>query len=243
MKIYKKYLHKQNNFAQNLYERLVENFPQTYFVGGSVRDALLHKTSCDIDIATSATPEQVVSFLNREQINFSDSGIRYGVIKVLNNKLNIEIATFRLEKYGQSRYPAIEYVKNLRLDAKRRDFTINCLYLQAKTGQLRDYYGGVSDLKKREIKLIGDVKHKIAEDPLRIVRALRFCLQLNFKMSKKTWLVVMKNFDLVKKLTKKKIAEEIVKVGNQEKIKVLNEMFFGEKPLDKVSKKFYYDFK
>ena len=239
----KHFLETQDIFVQNLYKLLVENFPHTYFVGGAVRDACLHKKTLDIDMATSARPEQILALLKKSGINFSVAGMQFGVVKVVYDNFHIEIASFRTEKYHLSRYPAILYNFSPKIDAKRRDFTINALYLQAITCQVHDYHSGLEDIKKRRLAFIGNATKRIHEDPLRIIRAMRFCLQLNFRMDLKTWQAVTENFSLTAHLSRKKREAEIFKIQKIKIQNLLKEIVFGEKPLDKVSKKFYYDFK
>lgn len=198
--------------TSKIYFLLVENFPQTFFVGGAVRDALLGRKIIDIDIATSATPPEVAVLLSKNKINFDDSYSQFGVIVAEQGSESVEIATFRKETYGSSRYPKIKYTANAKEDAPRRDFTINALYLQVKTNKILDFFGGRKDIKNRMIKFIGNPKKRIAEDPLRIARALRFCIMLDFKLEKQTKKQIKNNFNLIKSLTKSKLEKEILKL-------------------------------
>lgn len=230
-------------FGKKVYNLLVENFPLSFYVGGFVRDKLLKRKTCDIDIATSATSEQIIALLRKKGIGYSDAGRQFGVIRIESKGCNVEIATFRKELYGSSRYPKIELVKNPKTDAKRRDFSINALYLGQNDKKPLDYHGGLKDISLRKIRFIGNPHKRIKEDPLRIVRALRFCLDLNFKLDKKDWFAVVKNFELLKTLTKKKIESEIAKTRDVRKRKRLEEIIFRRTALDKVSKKFYDNIK
>lgn len=235
--------HQAELFGKKVYNLLVENFPLSFYVGGFVRDKLLKRKTCDIDIATSATPEQTIALLQKKGIKYSDAGRQFGVVRIESKGCNVEIATFRKESYGTSRYPKIELIKNPKTDAKRRDFSVNALYLGQNDRKLLDYHGGLKDISVKKIRFIGNPDKRIKEDPLRIARALRFCLELDFKMGKKDWLAVVKNFGLLKTLTQKKIGPEIAKIRDVRKRKQLEEIIFCKTALDKVSKKFYDNIK
>lgn len=204
-------------FAKKLYNLLVENFPQTYFVGGTVRDILLNKNVTDIDIATKASPNQVMAFLHNNGYLCNDVAIKFGVVVAQKGRFKAEITTFRKELYGNNRYPIVSFVNSINIDAKRRDFTINALYLQAKTNKIFDFYSGLKDIKKQQIKFIGDPKKRIAEDPLRIIRALRFVVQNNFTLDKKNEIAIKKYFYLLKNISKNKIQTEINKMNVKDK--------------------------
>ncbi len=223
-------------FGNKIYFLLVENFPQTFFVGGMVRDSLLDRKIIDIDIATSAIPNQVADLLSRQGITFDSSHKEFGVIVARQGSLIVEIATLRTEVYGSSRYPKIAYINNPKLDASRRDFTINALYIQPNNNKILDYFGGQKDLKNRLLRFIGNPKKKIQEDPLRVLRALRFCLQINFKLEAKTRLGIKNNFYLINSLTKAKIKKEILKLKNRKRENILQKVINSPKALDKYFK-------
>lgn len=202
-------------FGKVIYNLLVENFPQTYFVGGLVRDLLLKKNVNDIDIATSATPQQVRSLLQKHKINYSDAYRRFGVIYACQDNLTVEIASLRTENYQSTRYPKINLTKSAKTDSLRRDFTINAFYLKEKTGQILDFHQGARDLKQKLIRIIGDPDVKFRQDPLRIIRALRFAVDLKFKIEEHTFEAIYKNFKLINNLTESKIKTELSKIKNQ----------------------------
>ncbi len=224
------------HFGFFIYFLLVENFPQTFFVGGMVRDILLGCKVTDIDISTSATPEEVMNLLLKNKIRLSTLGKSFGVVKAHNGKQEIEIATFRKESYGTTRYPKINLIKNPKIDSQRRDFTINSLYLKAKNGEVLDYNKGLGDIKLKLIRFIGKPKIRIKEDPLRIIRALRFCLVLNFKLEKNTAKAIKNNFNLVQSLSKSKLNFEILKIKNKRQRKILQTVIDKPKMLDKYFK-------
>ncbi len=213
----------------------MENFSQSFFVGGMVRDNLLKRNILDIDIATSATPEQVIQLLEENKISFDNSYIQFGVVVAKQGNLAVEIATMRKEVYNSSRYPKITYISDPKIDAIRRDFTVNALYM-GDNNKILDYYSGRRDIKNRVIKFIGDPKKRIEQDPLRIIRALRFCLMLNFKLEQKTKLAIKNNFSLINSLTETKIKKEILKLKNEKQKNILKKVINSPETLDKYFK-------
>lgn len=224
------------DFGEKIYKLLVDNFPQTFYVGGMVRDILLNKKVKDIDIATSAKPEEAKRILLSHKINFFNEFEKFGIITANNGNLKIEIATFRKESYGKSRYPKVEFVFDAKTDSQRRDFTINALYLRANTGQVLDFYKGLDDLKARQLRFIGKPVKRITEDPLRIVRALRFVLELNLKIQSQTKSDMQKYFYLVKTLTASKVQSEINKIKNIRNKKIIILALNEPKSLDNLLK-------
>lgn len=150
-----------------------------YMVGGTARDYLLGIPYSDYDFATDATPEQELSFLPQAEYTFA----KYGCIKIRDPACPIDITTFREEnRYADHRHPMdIRFIVDPKEDAKRRDFTINALYIDDK-GQVLDYYDGQKDLHDGVIRFIGDPATRIKEDPLRILRAERFAAKLAFSI-------------------------------------------------------------
>lgn len=169
--------------AQPVLNQLEEAGHEAYFVGGCVRDLLLNRPIHDIDIATSARPEEVESIFKTT----IDLGKEHGTIIVVVNHTNYEVTTFRTEgQYTDHRRPdEVSFVRNLREDTLRRDFTINALALD-KTGRLYDYHGGMEDLKTSTIRAVGDPPSRFNEDALRMLRALRFASQLGFSIERET---------------------------------------------------------
>ncbi len=198
-----------------------------------VRDGLLKRNITDIDIATAATPGQVVQLLIENKISFNSSYIQHGVVVAKQGSLTVEIATMRKETYNSSRYPKITYISDPKTDALRRDFTVNALYLRAENNKILDYFNGQKDLKNHTIKFIGDPKKRIQQDPLRIIRALRFCLTLNFNLEPKTKLAIKNNFSLINSLTENKIKKEILKLKNEKQKNILNKVINSPETLDK----------
>jgi tRNA nucleotidyltransferase (CCA-adding enzyme) len=223
-------------FGVKVYSALVENFPQTFFVGGMVRDTLLKIAVRDIDLATDAEPQKVAAALSSRGIEYDTEFQKLGIIIVPWKDVRLSITTFRKDSYSDSRYPQVTFIKSARQDSQRRDFTINSLYLSLKTNTILDFNRGLKDLKLKQIKFIGDPKRRIKEDPLRIVRALRFALVLNFKLENKTKHAINKSFNLIKQPTKTKLEKEIKKIGNAKKENILKKVINSPNLLDKYFK-------
>jgi len=201
-------------FGAKVFDLLVENFPRTFYVGGMVRDLLLDKIVTDIDIVTEATPEQVAKILLASDISIDLTHQNFGIITATNSNNKIEIATLRKDLPSQSRYPKVAFIKSPKIDSKRRDFTINALYLSPISGKILDFHQGLKDLKLKNLKFIGNPEKRIKEDPLRIIRALRFARTLDFKLDSNSKNAIKNNFPLVKTLTKSKIIKELNKIKN-----------------------------
>ena len=223
-------------FGAKVYSALVENFSQTFFVGGMVRDLLLNIPIHDIDITTSAKPEEVIKILNKYKIKYSDEFKNFGNITAMFKNYKIEITTFRKDIKGESRYPKVIFTNSYEQDSNRRDFTINSLYLSLKNNTILDPQKGLIDFKNKIIRFIGKPQVKIKQDPLRILRALRFALVLNFKIENRTMLAIQNNYSDIKKLTKTKIEKEINKIKNKKMQKIIFEVINNPNCLDKYFK-------
>ncbi|PKM04483.1 MAG: polynucleotide adenylyltransferase PcnB [Gammaproteobacteria bacterium HGW-Gammaproteobacteria-6] len=185
--------------AVNVVERLQQAGYQAFVVGGCVRDSLLEMTPKDFDVATSATPEQVrATFRNARLI-----GRRFKLVHVHFGREIIEVATFRAshgdegessDSHGDEKSRQSESGRLLRDnvygsfedDAQRRDFTINALYYDVSTGHIHDYANGMHDIRSRLIRLIGDPQQRYQEDPVRMLRAIRFAAKLDFELEAHT---------------------------------------------------------
>src|ERR1051326_3374753 len=220
-------------FAFRIYNLLVENFSKTFFVGGMVRDMLLGKKIVDIDITTIATPAQVVKILQQEGLKYTEVARNFGVISAIEGDSEIEIASFREDRYIKNRYPKIRLVEAIRKDSKRRDFTINSLYLSLKSDEVLDFNNGLEDLKQKFIKFIGKAKQKILEDPLRILRAFRFALDLQFKIEKNSFAAIKQNIHLLSTLTSSRTEKEIKKSRGIATQKILKNILDKPELVDK----------
>lgn len=170
--------------ASIVLNRLNKNY-EAFLVGGFVRDSLLERECFDIDITTSAFPDQVKSlFLDYPVL---DTGIKHGTITIMINHSPVEVTTYRSEgPYLDGRHPSIiSFCSALEEDLKRRDFTINALCLN-QDNKIIDYHHGIDDLNNRLIRTIGNPVERFNEDALRILRAIRFSAQLDFSIDKHT---------------------------------------------------------
>ncbi len=176
-----------------------------FLIGGSSRDLLLGRFCRDFDLATDAKPEEEKAFLNDADFTFS----RFGTIKVNHMGDKFDIATFREEgDYSDYRHPkSIEFITDMETDSKRRDFTINAIYID-RDGRIHDFHGGYGDLDKRLIRFIGDPKRRIEEDPLRILRAERFARTLGFQIEEESKRAIDDNYALLDKLNPEKVKME-----------------------------------
>ncbi len=185
---------------------LEDNGFKAYIVGGYVRDSLLNINSFDIDIATSAKPHEVTKLLG---ISSKDN---FGCITLTVGKYTIDITTFRKESNYDNRRPSeIEFVENLEEDLKRRDFTINAICMN-RFGDIIDPLKGRKALENKTIEVIGDVETKFTEDPLRILRAVRFATTYDFKMSQDIIDFIKKHQTLVARLSYERKKTELDKI-------------------------------
>ncbi|MEI5992573.1 hypothetical protein A5880_000095 [Enterococcus sp. 4G2_DIV0659] len=182
---------------------------EAYFVGGSVRDALLNQSIHDVDIATSAYPEEIKQIFHRT----IDVGIDHGTVLVLDGEEQYEITTFRTESaYQDFRRPdKVTFVRSLKEDLKRRDFTINALAMDVE-GNIIDLFDGMDDLKRQIIRAVGNPKERFHEDALRMMRGLRFASQLDFSIETKTLEAIEAFHSLLDKISVERIAIEFIKL-------------------------------
>ncbi|KRK46612.1 CCA tRNA nucleotidyltransferase [Dellaglioa algida] len=182
---------------------------EAYFVGGSVRDTILGLPIHDVDIATSAYPEEIKEIFNKTV----DTGIQHGTVMVLDHGEGYEITTFRTEStYQDFRRPDhVEFVRSLEEDLKRRDFTINALAMTHE-GRIIDLFDGLQDLENHIIRAVGEADERFNEDALRMMRAIRFASQLDFSIEEKTTIALKKHASLLKKIAIERIHIEFVKL-------------------------------
>jgi len=178
-------------------QRLEDSGYEAYFVGGSVRDFLLNKPISDVDIATSATPEEVKKIFPRTV----DIGIEHGTVLVLYEDKSYEITTFRTEgEYQDYRRPKdVAFIRNLNEDLQRRDFTMNAIAMDRK-GTLIDPFNGQQAIRDKVIVTVGSANDRFQEDALRMMRAIRFVSQLAFSIEEKTLQSLAKLVPLLDKI-------------------------------------------
>src|SRR5579864_7748394 len=173
--------------ALAIIRRLREAGFSAYLAGGCVRDRVLGVTAKDYDIATDARPEVVQRMFD----NTVDVGARFGVIMVIVEEDNFEVATFRADApYLDGRRPSSVSFGTIEEDAKRRDFTIGGMYYDPATDRVIDLVGGAGDLRRGLIRAIGNAYDRFDEDRLRILRGLRFAARLDFEIEPATWTAI-----------------------------------------------------
>ena len=190
---------------ENLADLFIKHGYALYIVGGTSRDYLLGRKVFDYDFATDATPDQMAKFLPEADYTFA----KFGTISLLYNRQKVDIVTLRVEgDYEDFRHPSsIRYVSQISEDYRRRDFTINALYIDRQY-QIHDFANGLEDLKNGIIRLIGDPEKRLIEDPLRILRAERFAKKLNFTIEPNTLAAMNKCRHLLARLNPDKVKEE-----------------------------------
>jgi poly(A) polymerase len=195
--------------ARGLVDRLREAGHIAYFAGGCVRDLVRGKAPKDIDIATDARPEQVQKIFPRTYA----VGAHFGVIVVLENELQFEVATFRADGiYLDGRHPAEVRFSSPEEDARRRDFTINGMFFDPPNDAVIDFVGGRSDLEARLVRAIGDPAQRFAEDRLRLLRAVRFATVLDFTIEEATWTAIVRAADTIGEISAERIRDELVRI-------------------------------
>lgn len=192
---------------KKILKKIESNGYEAYIVGGYVRDYILHIPTTDVDICTNALPKDILRIFDIKKENGS-----YGSIKITTKKYNYDITTYRKEENYKNRKPeTITYVNNLIDDIKRRDFTINALCMNSD-GTIIDLLGGIDDIKNRVIKVIGDTNVKLLEDPLRILRAIRFSILLDFELDKEIKNFIFSNKSIIRTLSYTRKKEELEKI-------------------------------
>lgn len=195
--------------AKTIIARLKEAGFEAYMVGGAVRDFLRGVTPHDIDIATSATPQQVKALFDRTV----DTGIEHGTVLVLSGGTGTEVTTFRTESgYTDNRRPdKVEFVNSLEEDLRRRDFTINAMAM-TESMDIIDPFGGRYDLNTGLIRAVGHAEERFYEDALRMLRAVRFSGQLEFRIDTDTLLAIKQHAQRIRSVAVERIKAELDKV-------------------------------
>jgi poly(A) polymerase len=195
--------------ALSVIERLRGAGCEAYLAGGCVRDRLLGITAQDYDIATNARPEMVQSIF----ANTIAVGARFGVIVVVVDGDQFEVATFRADApYVDGRRPSAVRYGTIEEDVRRRDFTIGGMYLDPVSGRVIDLVGGLRDLRAGIIRAIGDVDERFEEDHLRMLRAVRFAARLGFAIDPATWTAIRRSAPSIANIAAERVGEEIVMI-------------------------------
>ncbi|WP_395318503.1 CCA tRNA nucleotidyltransferase [Fructilactobacillus frigidiflavus] len=195
--------------ARKVLQVIEQNGFEAYFVGGSVRDTLLNLPIHDVDMATSAYPAEIKKIFKRT----IDTGIEHGTVTVMFDHQGFEITTFRTESgYQDFRRPdKVTFIRSLKEDLKRRDFTINAFAMK-ENGEVIDLFNGRDDLNHHLIRAVGDANQRFNEDALRMMRAVRFGSQLNFEIEAETFAAIQVNCHLLEKIAIERINVEFIKM-------------------------------
>jgi poly(A) polymerase len=211
-------------------KRLHRSGFQALLAGGCVRDMLLSRRAKDYDVATSARPDDVIKLFKRTL----KVGAQFGVVIVLIDGRQVEVATFRTETgYADGRHPdSVEFVGAAE-DAARRDFTINGMFYDPLTERVIDYVNGQADLRKKIIRTIDKPAERFDEDYLRMLRAIRFSTQLRFNIDPQTWSAICGNADKIRNISGERIAMELEGIlscpNRMEGVLMLNRSGLAEK--------------
>ena len=204
--------------------KLEERGFEAYAVGGCVRDTLIGRIPGDWDITTSALPAEIKETFRRTV----DTGIEHGTVTVLLGDSSYEVTTYRIDgEYRDNRHPErVSFTDSVREDLRRRDFTINAMAYNERTGIL-DLFGGKEDLENGIIRCVGDADERFDEDALRILRAVRFAAQLDFDIEKKTAAAITGHAENLEAVSRERILTEISKLicsAHPEKISEIFEL-------------------
>lgn len=192
--------------------KLKENGYQAYVVGGAVRDFLMGKTPHDYDLTSDALPSQISDVF--KDFYQEHSGEKHGTIRVIIDHKPIEITTFRCDEgYTDYRRPDnVEFVKDVYIDSKRRDFSINAFYYSE--GHIYDFHEGLEDLNNKIIKTIGNPSTRFHEDALRILRAIRFSAKLGYEIESKTKTALLDCKEELNLIAKERILIELKEISS-----------------------------
>ena len=195
--------------GQSLLRRLTDQGYEGYFVGGCVRDELMGRPVNDMDIATNATPEQVIALFERT----IPTGLEHGTITVLIENGPFEVTTYRTEtEYVDHRRPEqVQFVRELSEDLRRRDFTMNAI-ARGIDGEYVDPFHGIEDLRNGIIRCVGIADERFEEDALRMVRGIRFASVFDFEIEQQTWQALLNHQALIKHIATERIRVEMEKM-------------------------------
>ena len=197
------------------------------YVGGCLRKIINNEEVDDIDLATNLNPSEISEVLRKNKINFYESGIEHGTITAVIDDNKFEITSLREDILTDGRHAKVKFSKDWKLDASRRDFTINSIYSDSD-GNLFDPFDGKNDLEKGEINFIGDVEKRIKEDYLRILRYLRFFLNYSKKPHNQKIIKIIKiNISGIAKISKERLLDELKKLLKSKYLDKLSKDRFG----------------
>lgn len=205
--------------VKKIIDILSKNGYEAFVVGGCVRDSIIGIKPNDWDITTSAKPDEIMSCFREYKI--IPTGLKHGTVTVIIDGEQYEITTYRIDgKYSDGRHPdAVIFTSDLAEDLSRRDFTINAIAYNPEKG-LIDPFGGAEDIKNGLIRCVGNPKDRFEEDALRMLRAIRFSSQLDFTITTKTEIGIIKIYRNLEKISIERIADEFKKIAVSNKFYV-----------------------
>jgi len=199
--------------SQELGRRFAAAGHELYLVGGTVRDALLERSSPDVDFTTDAAPEQILAVVRGWDDGIWLQGARYGTVGVRKGDFRLEITTFRSDMYREgSRKPEVTFGRSVTDDLARRDFTVNAMAVRLPDGRFVDPYGGLTDLAARRLRTPSSPATSFEDDPLRMLRAARFASQLELAPTKETLAGVAERRERLGMVSRERIRDELNKL-------------------------------
>lgn len=202
---------KIDNNCSEILEKLEQAGFQAFYVGGCVRDTVMGRRVSDIDVASDALPEQIMSVFDGYKV--IPTGLRHGTVTVFSRGVPFEITTFRIDgNYGDSRHPdSVIFSRNITDDLARRDFTVNAMAMD-KSGNIIDPFDGTEDIKNKILRCVGDPVRRFSEDALRIMRCARFASQLEFEIENETSDAALSMKERLNDISRERIRMELDKL-------------------------------
>lgn len=218
-----------------LHDKFKEHGYELYLVGGCVRDSVMRVKPKDYDLATNINPDEIINVVkNIKGLKYVDEDSRFGVIRVIFDGVEeYELVTFRSDgEYLDNRRPDSVTFGSIEMDAARRDFTMNAMYYNLSTNEIIDFHGGMSDIDNNKLRFVGNASERLSEDPLRLLRAIRFCYKYNMFID----MDILRPFSDLNGVTPERIRKEFVSASKSKNIdkKRLIQMFVDAGVFEKV---------
>lgn len=196
-------------FAKNVMTVLVRNGFQAFVIGGAVRDLIGGFPVKDWDVASDATPDQVIEIFDGWRV--IPTGIKHGTVTIMSDGEPIEVTTFRKDNNHEGHDCDVEFVGDIMTDLERRDFKMNAIACNIE-GRIFDPFGGVSDIENKIISFVGDPDKRINEDPVRMMRGIRFEAQKDWELDMHAWRAIVRNADKISTISCERIIMEVTKM-------------------------------
>ena len=182
------------------------------FVGGCVRDAILGFQPKDIDLATTATPDEMIKICEKYDYSYIPTGLQHGTLTIRAGEEHYEVTTLRVDSNQDGRHADVDFTRDWETDSSRRDFTINAMYVDFD-GNIYDYHYGYQDLMDGNVIFVGDAEQRIIEDSLRIMRAFRMTSRFASYMNKTTKTAISKLAHRLEGISGERIWDELKKIA------------------------------